>query len=134
MTVYTLFGLIAAHFVGDYLLQSNWMASEKTRRWWPALVHGAVYTLPFLFVTQNVWALLVIGGTHAVIDRYRLAKYLVFAKEFLSPRSWWPKWSENRNNFGYSPETPAWLAGWLLFIGDNTLHFMINFVAVSLTL
>ena len=74
-----LFGaILLAHLVGDYLLQSHWMATEKTKHWWPALAHGITYTLPYLFITQSPLALLVIAGTHIVIDRYRLAKHLVW--------------------------------------------------------
>lgn len=59
-----MFGEIAlAHLVGDYILQSHWEAQEKTKRWWPALLHAVTYGLPFLLVTQSPWALLVIVGT-----------------------------------------------------------------------
>ena len=37
-----------AHMVGDYVIQSHWMAVEKTKRWWPAIAHGVTYGLPFL--------------------------------------------------------------------------------------
>lgn len=75
-----------AHLVGDYLLQSHWMATEKTKRWWPAIVHGLVYTIPFLFITQSPAALVVIAGTHIVIDHYRLARHLSWFKNLLGPR------------------------------------------------
>jgi hypothetical protein len=75
-----------AHFVGDYVLQSHWMASEKTRRWWPAVAHAVTYGLPFLLLTLDPVALAVIVGTHAVIDRYRLARHLVWAN---SLALWW---------------------------------------------
>lgn len=130
MTAITLFGLIAAHFVGDYILQSGWMANEKTKRWWPAIAHGLVYTIPFLFVTQSPLALFVIASTHVIIDHYRLAKYVVFAKEFIAPRKFHPTWADAKDNFGYPSAVPAWLSGWLLFIADNTLHFLINAAAV----
>ena len=71
-------GIILAHLVGDYLLQTHWMATEKTSRWWPAIAHGITYTIPYMFVTQSPLALLVISGTHIVIDRYRLARHLVW--------------------------------------------------------
>lgn len=44
-------GLLLAHLVGDYLIQSDWMANEKTKRWWPAWAHALTYGLPFLLVT-----------------------------------------------------------------------------------
>ena len=37
-------GIILAHLVGDYLIQSDWMASEKTKKWWPAIAHGITYS------------------------------------------------------------------------------------------
>lgn len=130
MTALTLFGLIMAHFVGDYILQSGWMANEKTKHWWPAIAHGLTYTLPFLLVTQSPWALLVIAVTHIVIDRYRLAKYITFAKEFIAPRRTWPTWDDAKNNAGFPSSTPPWLSFWLMFIVDNTLHMLINAAAV----
>ena len=44
---------LIAHAVGDYVLQSEWMAREKTKRSLAALAHVAFYLLPFLFITQN---------------------------------------------------------------------------------
>jgi hypothetical protein len=118
-----------AHFVGDYILQSDWMASEKTAKWWPAVAHALTYTLPFLIVTRNPVALLIIGGTHVVIDHYRLARYLVWAKNFLGPRRTWKPWSECSAT-GYPADRPVWLTTWLMIAADNTVHVGIN----SLTL
>lgn len=73
MTADAVFGLLLAHLLGDYVVQSRWMATEKTQRWWPAIVHAVTYGVPFLMVTRSPLALAVIVGTHAVIDRYRLA-------------------------------------------------------------
>jgi Protein of unknown function (DUF3307) len=130
MTPEIVFGLFAAHLVGDYVLQSHWMAVEKVKHWWPALVHGAVYTLPFLFVTQSIPALLVIALTHTVIDRYRLAKYVGWAKNQLGPKSSRPSFSEAMANGGYSATTPVWLSSFLLFVADNTIHLLVNAAAV----
>ena len=132
MTGLTVFGLIIAHFIGDYWLQSGWMANEKTKRWWPAIVHGVVYTIPFLLVTQSPLALFVIASTHIVIDRYRLAKYLAFAKEFIAPKREWPRWDDSKDNYGFPSKVPTFLSSWLVFIIDNTCHMLINFFAVLL--
>lgn len=40
--------LLLAHFVGDFLLQSNWMAMGKSTRWRPLVAHVAIYSLCFL--------------------------------------------------------------------------------------
>lgn len=86
MTAAVALGILLAHLVGDYVLQSDWMATGKLTRWWPAVAHGLTYTLPYVLVTQSLWALLIIGGTHIVIDRYRLAKYVTWLKNQLGAR------------------------------------------------
>jgi len=122
-------GIVLAHLVGDYLIQSDWMAAEKTRRWWPAIAHGLTYGLPFLLVTQSPAALAVIVGTHIVIDRYRLARHVCWAKNFLAPRGYNRPWRECAAT-GYGPDKPVWMAVWLMIIADNTIHLAINMAAV----
>lgn len=118
-----------AHLVGDYILQSHWMATEKTKRWWPAVVHAVTYGLPLLLVTQSPLALLVIVGSHAVIDRYRLARHLIWAKNFAAPRGFNPPWRDCSKT-GYPDSAPAWLTVWLMIVADNTCHLLINYAAV----
>ncbi|MGW4803092.1 DUF3307 domain-containing protein [Kitasatospora sp. NPDC004272] len=60
MTALTVLGVLLAHLAGDYLLQSDWMAAEKTKRWWPAWAHALTYGLPYVTVTRSVPALAVI--------------------------------------------------------------------------
>lgn len=115
-----------AHMVGDYLIQSDWMAQEKTKRWWPAIAHAVTYGLPFVFITQSVLALVVIVGTHAVIDRYRLARHVVWVKNQLAPRAFRP----TRTATGHGADRPDWLAVWLLIIADNVIHMLINVASV----
>ncbi len=139
------------HLVGDYITQSDWMAQNKTKRDWPALVHAFVYSLPFMFLVRYAprpeLALGVICATHFLIDRYRLARYVVWAKNWLGPKQHWrvsdgrlaatywegdartPPFSVCRMT-GYSPDQPQWLAVWLLIIADNTLHLAINYIAL----
>ncbi len=122
---------LIAHAVGDYLIQSDWMANEKTKHSLAAAVHALAYALPFLLLTQSPAALAVIVGTHFVIDRWRLARFVVFAKNFMGPRSQWPTW-ERCQGTGYDKDRPAWLAVWLLIIADNVLHVLINGAALRL--
>jgi hypothetical protein len=121
--------ILLAHLVGDYLIQSDWMANEKTQRWWPAVAHGVTYTLPYALITQSPLALAVIAGTHIVIDRYRLARHVVWAKNLLAPSRYRHPWSECVGT-GYHQDRPAWMAVWLMIIADNTLHLAINAAAV----
>jgi hypothetical protein len=120
-------GLLLSHLVGDYLLQTHHQATEKTRAWGPAVAHTATYTAAHLPITRSVGALAVIGVTHAVIDRYRLARHLVWAKNQFAPAVYRP----GHTATGYPADTPAWLAVWLLIVADNTCHLLINAAAVS---
>lgn len=117
---------LVAHAVGDYVLQSDWMASEKTKQNLAALVHAFTYTLPFLVLTQSPWALFVVMWTHFAIDRWRLARYVVWAKNLIGPYRPWKDCSAT----GYPPEKPAWLSVWLLIIADNTMHVLCNGLAL----
>lgn len=112
---------LVAHAVGDYLLQSHWMATEKTKKHTAAAVHAVTYTLPFLFITQSPAALAVICGTHFAIDRWRLARFVVWLKN----GPWKPVTAT-----GYQDDVPPWLAVWLLIIADNVLHVLINGLAI----
>jgi hypothetical protein len=76
---------IVAHLVGDYILQSDWMANEKTKRSVAALAHVLCYSLPFLFFRPSLAAWAFIGVTHFVIDRWRLARWVVYFKNWLAP-------------------------------------------------
>jgi hypothetical protein len=44
------------------------------------LAHAITYTLPFMFLTLNPIGLAVIAGTHFFIDRFRLARYVIWFK------------------------------------------------------
>jgi hypothetical protein len=128
-----------AHLLGDYVVQSDWMAAEKTSHHLPAAVHAATYAACFIPVTRNPRALAVIGGTHFVIDRWRLARHVVWAKNQAAPSFWRYPWSAGRRTGYYQPDTivqhgmdpvlppkPDWMAVWLMIIADNTMHLCIN--------
>jgi hypothetical protein len=122
---------LLAHLAGDYLLQSDWMATGKTRRWWPAVVHGVMYSLPFLLITLSPWALLVIGGTHVVLDRFRVAKYVIWAKNLIGPREFRPSLKEALANCGFAASVPPGLAMALMIVSDNTIHMLFNAAALT---
>lgn len=118
--------ILLAHVIGDYFLQSHWMATEKVKRLWPAIVHGFMYTIPFAFITHNPLTLFIICATHVVIDRWRLAKYVGWAKNQMGP-----KWSRPPvTATGYADSVPVWMAVWLMIITDNTMHLLINYGAI----
>ncbi|MFQ5935937.1 MAG: DUF3307 domain-containing protein [Acidiferrobacterales bacterium] len=119
---------LLAHLVGDYILQTSYMAERKVRSWPVALLHAIVYTLPFTFITLSPAALAVICLSHAVIDRYRLAHYVAMAKNMAGD----PKnWRDYVTYTGYAEGTPAWMAVWLVIITDNTIHLLVNYFAIK---
>ncbi len=126
-----MFFQLLCHLLGDYVLQSSWMANNKIKRLLPAVVHSVVYFLPFFFILQpSLAASVIMIGTHALIDRYRLARYVAYANHFLSPPSEWKKW-EDCSSTGYHKDTPPFLAVWLMIIVDNTMHLIINALAIA---
>lgn len=71
--------VVAAHLVGDYLLQGDAMAARKLRCGWTRAWHVTVYTLPFFGVALlngHGWArvflfLLLVWVTHFLTDSVR---------------------------------------------------------------
>jgi len=121
---------LVLHALGDYVIQSDWMANSKTSRSLSCLAHALTYALPFFLLTTASWAAVaVIASTHFVIDRWRLAKYVCYAKNFLSPASTWAPWSECSAT-GYHKDRPAWMSVWLLIIADNVMHVLCNGLAL----
>lgn len=117
---------IVAHLAGDYILQSHWMATEKTQHSFACLCHVATYAIPFVIIGASPWALGAIVGSHFVIDRWRLARYVVWVKNWMGPNA-------SRDAFtatGYPADTPPWLAVWLLIIVDNIMHLLCNGLAL----
>ncbi len=118
---------IVAHFVGDFILQSDWMAREKFGNSFACLVHVIAYTLPFLLITLSPEALLVIAGTHFLIDRWRLPRFLIWLKNLPFPGR--RPFSECART-GFPPDTPDDLARLLYIIIDGTCHVLINGAAI----
>ncbi len=115
------------HLIGDYLLQTEQMAVRKTRSWFWAILHALVYSLPFLIVIHHWEAWAVIFGTHAVIDRFRLANHVCRFKNVF----WFgPGKPEQELESGYAKATPEHVRFWLVVIIDNTLHLIINHLAL----
>ena len=72
--------LIFCHLVGDYILQSNFIATTKGSNWYHLFVHCVLYSLPFFLAFGLTWQLPVIFVTHMIVDplkaRYEKINYL----------------------------------------------------------
>ena len=136
---------LVCHAWGDYVFQNHWMANKKTSAWFPALIHALLYTVPFLVVSGWLPAALgVIAGTHAVIDRYRLATYWVKfwgtgCEGWIAGKLREARTTRTFNGDGWvtvtGPEevkdAPVWLGVWLMIIVDNVFHVTINALALA---
>ena len=122
---------LLCHLWGDYILQSDWMAQNKTKAFWPAAIHALLYSSAFLFLRPSWRAFGVILVTHLFIDRFRLARFVVAFKNAAGEWGYdWTRPGKFATSTGYPVETPAWMAVWLLIIADNILHLTINFLAL----
>ena len=121
--------------------------------------HAVTYALPFWLLQPSWAAWCVICGSHFLIDRCGLARYVIWAKNIVL--GLWPKWlwqrlaarhpasaadsasrhAEWRSDCsqlawthckatGYPPNLEPWLATFLLIIADNTLHLLANWTAL----
>ena len=110
---------LLAHLWGDYFIQNDWMASNKTKSSWICLIHALSYVIPFLFLTLDWRALSAIAFTHFLIDRFTLANRAVKIKNW----TW--------TNSGFPEVTPAYISFWVTVLVDNTFHLTINFFALK---
>ena len=130
-------GLIVGHMIGDYVLQNDWMAANKTnprpafadwddyqanavearRRWVighaACTVHCLLYTLAVWacsFWWMPWWGLAVCFACHWPLDRFRLAG----------------RWM--RNVSGQAAFAGGILSPWSVIVVDNTAHLLTLFV------
>lgn len=96
---------LIAHGWGDYILQSSWMAANKMKRSWPCLVHATIYAACFIPLGASWKALLVIGGTHFILDRFpSLVRLVAWLKNGLSPVDWYVPLAWCKLTGYYDPE------------------------------
>jgi hypothetical protein len=100
--------LICGHLVGDYVLQNDWMAANKTSRSWPCAVHCAMYSLAVFLCAGFLvsWHVPILAGViHFPVDRWRLArKFMTFN--------------------GQEAFATGLLAPWSVVVVDNTIHLV----------
>lgn len=66
---------LLAHILGDYYLQTDKMAEDKKKEWKKLFLHGAVYSIPFVFITAFIhisasllFCLGLLALSHSLID------------------------------------------------------------------
>jgi hypothetical protein len=120
------FELILLHLTADFVLQTTWMATKKHTSLWAAIVHGAVYTAPFLLVSIDPFVLFTLFWTHTIIDHYRIASVVPRFTNWSWTDWTWHGWLDYRS---YNPNAqPSYFSGslmWLNIAIDQILHLWI---------
>ncbi len=152
----TFLGLLA-HLIGDYVLQNHMMANKKTiptaEGWRWATLHAVLYSIPFLCFVPLLGTL-IIGGTHLIIDHYRLASYWcefwgigctgTLSTRLLLEENEHPEKLEDgaiaavryadghvhKRLIGVLP-APPYLRAWLGILVDNIAHICINTAVIA---
>lgn len=96
---------IYAHLIGDFLIQTDWMANGKKQNSWICLVHVATYMIPFLFTSLNWGQLLCIAIQHFWQDRTRVIE--------------WFMQHSGKQGFAEPPKGP-----WSFIVVDGILHIL----------
>lgn len=129
--IYFFAATMLGHFVGDYLFQNEWMATNK---WKPGklghlacTVHVLLYTFAIaLFTGWHPLFLLVVAVPHWVIDRWSLAKYWLAWKNRKRMEDIWDlRPYEAVETFKLS--TAVWkvaFAAPVYIFNDNTIHWV----------
>lgn len=76
----TLIMLIFCHLIGDYVLQSDFLAKTKGENWYHLFVHCTLYCVPFYILFGLCWQLAFIFVVHLIVDplkaRYNKINYV----------------------------------------------------------
>jgi hypothetical protein len=109
--------LLCGHLVGDFILQNDYLALNKTRAHFPCLVHCLLYTLAvflFAFPFLHPLACLPIFVLHYPLDRYALARR-------------WMLHVSRQQQFATGPCAP-----WSVIVVDNTFHLVVLYLTAIL--
>ena len=72
--------LIICHLIGDYVLQTSFIAESKGQNWYHLFVHCVLYAVPFYICFGITWQLALIFLSHMIIDplkaRYKKINYV----------------------------------------------------------
>lgn len=96
---------IYAHLIGDYLLQTHWMAVNKKSSNFACSIHVLAYMLPFLFCGISWGGLLLIAGQHWMQDRTTMVQ-----------------WFMDHTGKGAFSQPP--LGPWSVIVTDNIFHIL----------
>lgn len=108
--------LLIGHLIGDFLLQTSWMAKYKATKWLPLLTHVTIYTAVIALFGEfsgglSLPALLIVFLGHIVLDRKTFVMF----------------WVE-RVQMAKGPEKV-----WLSIMADQIFHIILLAIAIAIS-
>jgi len=108
--------LLIAHFIGDFLFQTSWMAQYKATRWLPLFTHVFIYTsivalFGWLSGGLSIEGIALIFIAHLILDR---KKFVTF-------------WVQKIQQVKGPHEV------WLSIMADQIFHLIILAIAIQLS-
>lgn len=128
--------LLLGHLVGDYLLQNNWMAMNKSGSTFKCLIHCLIYTVAvclICWIPDWRWFVIVFLS-HYFIDRYSLAdKWLKLIKgrsltEFLNADN---SSKQLTSDFFNHIILRGGFTSLVYCVADNTMHLLIMYYGMK---
>lgn len=104
--------LLVGHLIGDFVLQTRWMAAHKASRWLPLVVHAVLYTAVVVGAAEvfggiHAWAIALIFLTHVALDQRRFVR-------------WWSSHIQG--------VTAGSADAWVTVMADQAFHVMVLFI------
>jgi hypothetical protein len=141
-----MFELLLGHLVGDYLLQNQWMALNKSSNtlngWVAAIIHCLLYTLAVcLFMWNFDWYwIITVFFSHFIIDKFKLVEYYLIIikgrslrkyinKDYLPPHYFIMIPNKKYNNYDI---LEGGFTAFVYAVADNTMHLILMWDAYKL--
>ncbi len=120
---------LLCHLVGDYLLQTERMALNKSKDSLICITHCITYSLPFAYFLHLSYAsVLLIFSSHFILDRFSLAKFFCKFRNMYVDCIDEHKVCEITGLRSDRIESIKWL---VYIVTDNTFHLLCNYLAIA---
>lgn len=121
------------HLFGDYFTQNDWMATNKgtfsVLGWFTCILHCLLYSIAFGLYYHNLSIFLLVFGTHFLIDKFSLARYVTKLVNWNWERDWGG--DHYSHDLGFDENRPAYITIWIHIIRDNSLHVACNYFIIQ---
>lgn len=135
--------MFLGHLLGDYLLQTEWMALDKSKNtlkgWYAAVIHCYLYTAAvcvFMWNFDFIW-IVAVFLSHFPIDKFGLAeKYMKYVKgsslrQYIDTVNWTAERAPDDFTKGHQMLTGGFRA-FVYAVTDNTMHLILMYLAYKL--